>query len=92
MIVTERDPAEERIMFIGAAECAPFWFALRHRLEFFYYLTNPRPLSRGRRRADAYVLVMPEYDRATSGALKNAIDFLCNEWNNTLSSESRFTL
>jgi len=35
MIVTERDQAEERIMFIGSAECAPFWIALRHRLEFF---------------------------------------------------------
>lgn len=31
---------------------------------------------------DAYVFVTPEYNHATSGALKNAIDFLYAEWNN----------
>ena len=31
---------------------------------------------------DAYVFVTPEYNHATSGALKNAIDFLYKEWNN----------
>jgi NAD(P)H-dependent FMN reductase len=31
---------------------------------------------------DAYVFVTPEYNHGTSGALKNAIDFLCAEWNN----------
>ena len=31
---------------------------------------------------DAYVFVTPEYNHATSGALKNAIDFLYHEWNN----------
>ncbi|HST11342.1 MAG TPA: NAD(P)H-dependent oxidoreductase [Terriglobales bacterium] len=31
---------------------------------------------------DAYVFVTPEYNHATSGALKNAIDFLYNEWVN----------
>jgi NAD(P)H-dependent FMN reductase len=31
---------------------------------------------------DAYVFVTPEYNHATSGALKNAIDFLHNEWVN----------
>lgn len=31
---------------------------------------------------DAYVFVTPEYNRSTSGALKNAIDFLYAEWNN----------
>jgi Predicted flavoprotein len=30
---------------------------------------------------DAYVFVTPEYNRSTSGALKNAIDFLYAEWN-----------
>jgi len=29
---------------------------------------------------DAYVFVTPEYNHATSGALKNAIDFLYHEW------------
>jgi NAD(P)H-dependent FMN reductase len=29
---------------------------------------------------DGYVLVTPEYNHGTSGALKNAIDFLYNEW------------
>lgn len=31
---------------------------------------------------DAYVFVTPEYNHATCGALKNAIDFLYREWNN----------
>ena len=31
---------------------------------------------------DAYVFVTPEYNHATSGALKNAIDFLHKEWLN----------
>ena len=31
---------------------------------------------------DAFVFATPEYNHATSGALKNAIDYLYNEWNN----------
>ena len=31
---------------------------------------------------DAYGFVTPEYNHSTSGALKNAIDFLYREWNN----------
>lgn len=31
---------------------------------------------------DAYIFVTPEYNHATSAALKNAIDFLFLEWNN----------
>jgi NAD(P)H-dependent FMN reductase len=31
---------------------------------------------------DAYVFVTPEYNHSTSGVLKNAIDFLYNEWTN----------
>ena len=31
---------------------------------------------------DAFVFVTPEYNHGTSGALKNAIDFLYSEWNN----------
>ncbi|MFO0574886.1 MAG: NAD(P)H-dependent oxidoreductase [Polyangia bacterium] len=31
---------------------------------------------------DGYVFVTPEYNHSTSGALKNAIDFLYREWNN----------
>lgn len=31
---------------------------------------------------DAFVFVTPEYNHATSGSLKNAIDFLYAEWNN----------
>ncbi|GGA71323.1 FMN reductase [Pseudoclavibacter endophyticus] len=30
---------------------------------------------------DGFVFVTPEYNRSTSGALKNAIDFLYGEWN-----------
>jgi NAD(P)H-dependent FMN reductase len=31
---------------------------------------------------DSFVFVTPEYNHGTSGALKNAIDFLYKEWNN----------
>lgn len=31
---------------------------------------------------DGYVVVTPEYNHGTSGALKNAIDFIYGEWNN----------
>jgi NAD(P)H-dependent FMN reductase len=31
---------------------------------------------------DAYIFVTPEYNHGTSGALKNALDFLYAEWNN----------
>jgi len=31
---------------------------------------------------DAYVFVTPEYNHSTSGALKNALDYLYHEWNN----------
>ena len=31
--------------------------------------------------ADAYLFVTPEYNRSVPGALKNAIDFLYQEWN-----------
>jgi NAD(P)H-dependent FMN reductase len=31
---------------------------------------------------DGFVFVTPEYNHATSAALKNAIDFLYGEWNN----------
>ncbi|HEX2955811.1 MAG TPA: NAD(P)H-dependent oxidoreductase [Chitinispirillaceae bacterium] len=31
---------------------------------------------------DAFIFVTPEYNHATSGALKNAIDYIYAEWNN----------
>ncbi len=31
---------------------------------------------------DAFVFVTPEYNHGTSGALKNALDFVYREWNN----------
>lgn len=31
---------------------------------------------------DSYIFVTPEYNHGTSGALKNALDFLYHEWNN----------
>lgn len=31
---------------------------------------------------DGYIFVTPEYNKATSGSLKNAIDYLFYEWNN----------
>jgi len=31
---------------------------------------------------DGFIFVTPEYNHSTSGALKNALDFVYNEWNN----------
>jgi NAD(P)H-dependent FMN reductase len=31
---------------------------------------------------DGFIIVTPEYNHSTSGALKNAIDYLYKEWNN----------
>ncbi len=31
---------------------------------------------------DGYIFVTPEYNHSTSGVLKNAIDYVYNEWNN----------
>ena len=31
---------------------------------------------------DAFIFITPEYNHSTSGALKNAIDFIYAEWNN----------
>lgn len=31
---------------------------------------------------DGYIFVTPEYNHSTSGALKNAIDYIYQEWNN----------
>ncbi|MCX4909105.1 NADPH-dependent FMN reductase [Streptomyces sp. NBC_00878] len=46
--------------------------------------TQPHTLSWARKIAsfDGFVIVTPEYNHSTSGALKNAIDFLYAEWNN----------
>lgn len=46
--------------------------------------TNPHTLAWAETidRFDGFVFVTPEYNHSTSGALKNAIDFLYREWNN----------
>ena len=40
-----------------------------------------RGLGREGRSFDAFMFVTPEYNHSTSGALKNALDFLYREWN-----------
>jgi NAD(P)H-dependent FMN reductase len=46
--------------------------------------TQPHTIEWARRIAslDGFIMVTPEYNHSTSGALKNAIDFLFAEWNN----------
>ncbi len=34
------------------------------------------------READAFIIVTPEYNHGTSGVLKNALDWVYQEWNN----------
>ena len=49
----------------------------------FHQYTKPHTLAWAAKIAsfDAFVFVTPEYNHSTSGALKNAIDFLFAEWN-----------
>ena len=49
----------------------------------FHKYTKPHTLAWASKIAsfDAFVFVTPEYNHSTSGALKNAIDFLFAEWN-----------
>lgn len=35
---------------------------------------------------DGFIFVTPEYNHSTSGALKNAIDFIYGEWNNKVAA------
>ncbi|SNY06267.1 NADPH-dependent FMN reductase [Paractinoplanes atraurantiacus] len=46
--------------------------------------TKPHTLEWAKKIAsfDGFIFVTPEYNHSTSGALKNAIDFLFAEWNN----------
>jgi hypothetical protein len=44
--------------------------------------SHPKTWSQKIASLDAYIFVTPEYNHATSAALKNAIDFLFHEWNN----------
>ena len=46
-----------------------------------YEHAHTRAWSAAIARYDGYVFVTPEYNHSTSGALKNAIDFLFAEWN-----------
>jgi NAD(P)H-dependent FMN reductase len=50
----------------------------------FGQYTQPHTLEWAKKIAsfDGFVMVTPEYNHSTSGALKNAIDFLYAEWNN----------
>ncbi|MBD1382960.1 NADPH-dependent FMN reductase [Metabacillus arenae] len=50
----------------------------------FGQYTKPHTLAWSKKIAsfDGYIFVTPEYNHATTGALKNAIDYLYREWNN----------
>jgi len=50
----------------------------------FGHYTQPHTIEWAKKIAsfDGFVMVTPEYNHSTSGALKNAIDFLYAEWNN----------
>ncbi len=47
-----------------------------------YTCAHTRPWAAKIGSFDGYVFVTPEYNRSTSGVLKNAIDYLYVEWNN----------
>ena len=47
-----------------------------------YQHSHTRKWSTKIKALDAFIFVTPEYNHGTSGALKNALDFLYPEWNN----------
>jgi NAD(P)H-dependent FMN reductase len=59
----------------------PFLDEPRHPRLGDYEHEHTRRWSETVRRADAFAFVMPEYNFGYSAPLKNAIDFLWNEWN-----------
>jgi NAD(P)H-dependent FMN reductase len=80
-----RDAAVEHGAFdvelVDLAEVAlPFFDEPNHPRLGDYVHQHTRDWSAIASRADAFAMVMPEYNHGYSAVLKNAIDFLSNEW------------
>jgi NAD(P)H-dependent FMN reductase len=58
----------------------PFLDELEHPSSGVYHHEHTRAWSARVAAADAFVFVMPEYNFAMTAPLKNAIDYLYNEW------------
>ena len=76
-----RDHAGFEVELVDLAEVGlPLLDEPRHPRLGDYEHEHTRRWSTTVARADAFVFVTPEYNHGTSGALKNAIDFLHAEW------------
>lgn len=76
------DHGEFEVELVDLAEVdLPFLDEPKHPRLGDYEHDHTRRWSETVRRADAFAFVMPEYNFGYSAPLKNAIDFLWNEWN-----------
>lgn len=77
-----RDHGGFDVELIDLAEVdLPFMDEPKHPRMRRYEHTHTREWSETIERADAFAFVMPEYNHGFNAPLKNAIDFLWNEWN-----------
>jgi len=77
-----RDHGDFEVELVDLAEVdLPFFDEPKHPRLGEYEHEHTRRWSATVSRADAFAFVMPEYNFGYSAPLKNAIDFLWNEWN-----------
>ncbi|MFI6328878.1 NADPH-dependent FMN reductase [Micromonospora chersina] len=76
-----RHGAFDEVRLVDLAEVGlPFHDEPHHPSEGVYLHEHTRSWSETTAAADAFVLVMPEYNYGFSAPLKNAIDYLYHEW------------
>lgn len=81
-IAQNRKDAEYELVDIAAYQLPLYDEPVPPSMSTEYAKEHTRKWSQKIASLDGFVFCTPEYNRATSGALKNAIDFLYHEWNN----------
>lgn len=81
-IAQNRKDAEYELVDIAAYQLPLYDEPVPPSMSTEYAKEHSRKWSQKIASLDGFVFCTPEYNRATSGALKNAIDFLYHEWNN----------